>query len=51
LALLPCCEPAIRGATATEPAHIIVGAPLKTVIRLSGLFDADDAGENYQDEQ
>src|SRR5215813_1490164 len=50
LALLPCCEPAIRGAAATEPAHIIVGAP-RIALRLSRFFDADAGGENHQDEQ
>src|SRR5215813_7470268 len=47
LALLPCCEPAIRGSTATA---IIVGAP-RIALRLSGFFNADDGGESHQDEQ
>src|SRR5262249_35361950 len=47
LALLPCCEPAIRGSPATA---IIVGAP-RIALRLSRFSDADDGGENHQDEQ
>ena len=47
LALLPCYESAIRCATVPQ---IIVGAP-RVALRPSRFFDADDAGENYQDEQ
>ena len=44
--LLKCCKPAIRG---TAP-HIIFGAP-PTVLRLSGLFDADDSCESAHDDK
>src|SRR5262249_29239757 len=47
LALLPCCEPAIRSSTGNA---IIVGAP-RIALRLSRFSDADDGGENHQDEQ
>jgi hypothetical protein len=44
--LFKSCEPAIPGTTTIA---IAIGTPL-TILRLSGLFDADDGCENSQDE-
>ena len=43
-ALLKCCKPAIRGTAMME---IAIGAP-PIVLRLSGLFEADDSRKNSQ---
>src|SRR5215469_16730466 len=45
-ALLPCCEPAIRGAVSAE---VVISTP-RVVLRLGGFFDADAGRENYNDE-
>jgi hypothetical protein len=45
-ALLKCCKPAIGGTAMME---IVIGAP-PTVLRLSGLFEADDSRKNSQGE-
>jgi hypothetical protein len=44
--LFKSCEPAIPGAATIA---IAIGTP-RIVLRLSGFFDADDGGENFQDE-
>ena len=40
--MLKCCKPAIRG---TAVLKIVIGAPC-TVLRIGGIFDAEDSREN-----